>query len=74
MISTLYEPFRHWSKGGTVYILSDLHFDDRDCKLMDPDWITLEEQIRIMIYISGHCLFRRKYYYHTNRCMDCLGA
>jgi len=28
MIPTLYEPFRHWSEGGSVYILSDLHFDD----------------------------------------------
>lgn len=32
MIPTLYEPFRHWSDGGSVYILSDLHFDDVDCK------------------------------------------
>lgn len=28
MIPTLYEPFRHWSENGSVYILSDLHFDD----------------------------------------------
>ena len=48
MISTLYEPFRHWSETGSVYILSDLHFDDHDCKLMDPDWITPEEQIAII--------------------------
>ena len=31
MIPTLYEPFRHWSEQGSVYILSDLHFDDEDC-------------------------------------------
>ena len=24
MIATLYEPFRHWSEGGSVYILSDI--------------------------------------------------
>ena len=24
MIVTLYEPFRHWSEGGSVYILSDI--------------------------------------------------
>lgn len=23
MIPTLYEPFRHWSEGGSVFILSD---------------------------------------------------
>ena len=44
-IPTLYEVFRHWSDGGSVYILSDLHFGDSDCKLMDPDWISPEEQI-----------------------------
>ena len=45
MIATLYEPFRHWSETGSVYILSDPHFADVDCKLMDPDWITPEEQV-----------------------------
>ena len=48
MIPTLYEPFRHWSEGGSVYILSDLHFDDEDCKLMDPNWITPQEQLAII--------------------------
>ena len=48
MIPTLYEPFRHWSATGSVYILSDLHFDDHDCKLMDPNWITPKEQIEII--------------------------
>ena len=48
MIYTLYEPFRHWSEGGSIYILSDLHFDDFDCRLMDPTWITPQEQIAII--------------------------
>lgn len=48
MIPTLYEPFRHWSEGGSVYILSDLHFRDDNCKLMASDWITPEEQIEII--------------------------
>lgn len=48
MIPTLYEPFRHWSCGGSVYILSDLHFDDEDCRLMDPSWISPEEQLDII--------------------------
>ena len=48
MILTLYEPFRHWSDGGSVYILSDLHFDDEDCKFMSPDWITPEEQLSVI--------------------------
>ena len=48
MIPLLYEPFRHWSEGGSIYILSDLHFDDFDCRLMDPTWITPQEQIAII--------------------------
>ena len=48
MILTLYKPFQHWSEGGSVYILSDLHFDDSDCKLMDPGWISPEEQLAII--------------------------
>lgn len=45
MILTLYEPFRHWSETGSVYLLSDPHFGDTDCKLMDPGWIEPEEQV-----------------------------
>lgn len=48
MIPALYEPFRHWSDGGSVFILSDLHFDDEDCKLMDSNWISTEKQIAII--------------------------
>ena len=48
MITTLYETFRHWSDGGSVFLLSDTHFDDDDCKLMDPNWITPEEQLKII--------------------------
>ena len=48
MILTLYEPFRHWSDSGSVYILSDLHFDDKDCQLMNPGWITPQEQVAII--------------------------
>lgn len=48
MIPTLYEPFKHWSDGGGVYILSDTHFADSDCKFMDEHWITPEEQLDII--------------------------
>lgn len=46
MIQTLYEPFRHWSEGGSIFIISDLHFDDANCKSMNKDWITPKEQIQ----------------------------
>ena len=51
MIDTLYKSFRHWSDAGPVYILSDLHFGNTDCKLMDENWISEEEQV----YIINHC-------------------
>ena len=48
MIPILYETFRHWSDGGSVYILSDLHFYETDFNVKNPDWITLQEQISII--------------------------
>lgn len=48
MIPTLYKTFQHWAENGSVYILSDLHFADSDCKLMAPDWIEPENQIKII--------------------------
>ena len=46
MIASLYDKFKPWSDGGSIYILSDLHFNDEDCRLMAPGWITPEEQIK----------------------------
>lgn len=48
MIAGLYDKFKEWSAKGSIYIISDLHFDDIDCKLMDKNWITPEEHIRIL--------------------------
>lgn len=48
MISSLYDKFKPWSATGSVYIISDTHFDDSDCKLMNPDWITPTEHMTIL--------------------------
>ena len=48
MIATLYDKFKPWSAGGSVWIISDPHFEDPDCKLMNPGWITPQEQIDII--------------------------
>ena len=48
MISSLYDKFKPWSATGSVYIISDTHFEDSDCKLMDPNWITPQEHIDII--------------------------
>lgn len=45
MILSLYEKFRPWSQKGSVYIFSDPHFADSDCKIMDPNWISPAEQV-----------------------------
>ena len=52
MINSLYPIFQHWSEKGSVYIISDTHFEDSDCKLIDPNWITPEEQIKIINSIA----------------------
>ena len=49
MIKSLYREYAEkWSGTGSVYIISDTHFDDSDCKLMDPNWITSQEHINII--------------------------
>lgn len=48
MINCLYEPFKHWSANGSVYIMSDPHFNDPDTKLMNECWITAEHQINLV--------------------------
>lgn len=44
----LYPCFKHWLEYDSIWIISDTHFDDIDCKLMDPNWITPEEHIQIL--------------------------
>ena len=46
MIKSLYPQFQRWSAKGAVYIVSDTHFDDADCKLMNPNWITPQEHMQ----------------------------
>ena len=44
----LYPCFKHWLEYDSIWIISDTHFDDIDCKLMEPNWITPEEHIQIL--------------------------
>ena len=48
MIDCLYDCFKHWAANGSVYIMSDTHFEDEDCQLMDPNWIGPKKQIEIL--------------------------
>ena len=48
MIKTLYDKFADWSKSGSIYLISDTHFEDEDCLLMDKAWISPEVHIKII--------------------------
>lgn len=48
MIQSLYEPFKHWSDSGSIWLISDPHFEDTDTKLMNPNWIDVNEHIKII--------------------------
>ena len=45
MLPQLYENFQRWSDSGTVWLYSDPHFDDADCKAISTEWPSPEEQI-----------------------------
>lgn len=45
MIPTLYDKFKPWSANGSIYIISDTHFEDADCRLMDSNWVSPQEHI-----------------------------
>lgn len=46
MIKSLYPKFQHWAEKGAIWIISDPHFDDPDCKIINPDWPSPEEYIK----------------------------
>ena len=48
MIDCLYDCFKHWASNGSVYILSDTHFCDEDCKTMDRNWIDPDEHVAMI--------------------------
>lgn len=60
MISSLYKTFQHWSDGGSIWIISDTHFEDKDCKYMDSNWVTPEEQVKII----NNCVLKSDYLIH----------
>lgn len=48
MIAMLYDKFKPWAETGNIWVYSDTHFDDPDCKLMAADWPSPQEQIEII--------------------------
>lgn len=62
MIQSLYDNFKHWSENGSVYLISDPHFNDPDTKIMNENWISPEEHVK---RINGIV--------HKNDTLICLG-
>lgn len=48
MIDCLYDTFRSWSCLGSVYIISDTHFGDSQCREIDPLWPSPEAHIALL--------------------------
>lgn len=48
MIPQLYEKFNDWNRYDNIWIYSDTHFDDPDCKQIDPDWPSPQEQVDLI--------------------------
>lgn len=48
MINSLYDKFKPWSDKRSIWMISDTHFDDEDCKLMDARWLTPFDHIGII--------------------------
>lgn len=44
----LYDKFNCWQEGGPIWLIGDTHFDDEDCKLINPHWPSPQEQINII--------------------------
>ena len=44
----LYDKFNHWHKDGVIWVISDLHFCDEDCLLMNKKWPTPMEQVELI--------------------------
>lgn len=55
MIQCLYDQFKKWSYYGAVYIISDTHFGEPQCKQIDPNWPDPKEYIMFLRkYATGN--------------------
>ena len=46
MLKNLYKKFQNWGSKGAIWVISDTHFEDKDCRLMDENWLFPEEHIK----------------------------
>ena len=55
MIDSLYKPFQKWSEKGTIWILSDTHFEDEDLVNVYDDRPSADELVRRINSKVGKC-------------------
>lgn len=55
MIESLYKPFQKWSEKGTIWIFSDLHFEDEDLVNVYDDRLSADELVRRINSKVGKC-------------------
>ena len=48
MLKNLYKKFQNWGSKGAIWVISDTHFEDKDCRLMDENWLLPEEHIKLL--------------------------
>lgn len=46
MYKNLYDSFKHWYRGGTIYLYSDPHFGDTEMQALRKDYIGDDEQVK----------------------------
>lgn len=44
----LYDCFEKWHSKGTIWVFSDPHFGDPDCKIINENWVDPDIQVRII--------------------------
>lgn len=51
MIACLYDCFRFWSDSGSVFIVSDTHFDDKDRQMMGYNFSEQDQMTQLKKYL-----------------------
>lgn len=51
MIACLYDCFKFWSGSGSIFIISDTHFDDKDRKMMGYDFSEQDQMVQLKKYL-----------------------
>lgn len=64
MLKNLYKKFQNWGSKGAIWVISDTHFEDKDCRLMDKNWLLPEEHIKLL----KKYIHKNEYFHPFRRC------